>query len=95
MSTLKASARQLFSPLLSPLEASRKPYAYTPKSRFVLWLMSLGFIALSVALATLLPEHTDQAVWIPVTVFGLLGLFGSLVAWLGSDKAVARVWASR
>ena len=76
-------------------EDSPKPYAYTPKSRLVLWIMSVLFVGLAVALATFLPGRTDGSVWIPVTVFGLLGTFGAMVAWLGTDKAVARVWGSR
>lgn len=95
MSSIKASARQIFSPILSPLEDSPKPYAYTRKSRLILWIMSVLFIGLAIALAVWLPGKTDSTVWIPVSVFGLLGTFGSLVAWLGTDKAVARVWGSR
>ncbi len=95
MSSIKASARQILSPILSPLEDSPKPYAYTRNSRVILWIMSVLFVALAVALAAFLPERTDSSVWIPVAVFGSLGVFGSLVAWLGTDKAVARVWGSR
>lgn len=95
MSSIKASARQLFSPILSPLEDSPKPYAYTRQSRLILWLMSALFVGLAIALAAWLPGKTDGSIWIPVAVFGLLGSFGALVAWLGTDKAVARVWGSR
>ena len=28
-------------------------------------------------------------------VFGLIGLAGLLIAWLGSDRAVSRLWNSR
>jgi lipopolysaccharide export LptBFGC system permease protein LptF len=95
MSSIKASARQIFSPILSPLEDSPRPYVYTRQSRLILWVMSVLFIGLAIALGVWLPNKTDGSVWIPVGVFGLLGTFGVLVAWLGTDKAVAKVWGSR
>lgn len=95
MSNLKLTARRVAAPLLDPLERSDKPHVNTPHSRLILWVMSLLFLALAAALVLFLPAGTDAAYLIPVSVFALLGLFGSTVAWLGSDKAVARVWGSR
>ncbi len=95
MSNLKLTARRMAAPILDPLERSDKPHVSTPHSRLILWVMSLLFLALAAGLVMFLPAGTDPAYLIPVSVFTLLGLFGSLVAWLGSDKAVARVWGSR
>jgi hypothetical protein len=95
MSSLKTTARKLFSPLLDRLENSDATCVYTPKSRLILWVMSLLFFCLGAGLALFLPAGTDRAFLIPVTVFCLLGLFGMVVAWLGSDQAVARLWRNR
>ena len=46
-------------------------------------------------LAVLLPSGSDPFFLLPVAVFGLIGLAGLLIAWLGSDRAVSRLWNSR
>lgn len=95
MSTPTSLARKLFAPLLDRLEAGEQPYRYTPKARLILWVTGLLFLALATGLAVFLPEGTDPAVLIPIGIFGLVGLFAIVVAWLGTERAVARVWGSR
>ncbi|MAB23994.1 hypothetical protein ACS8E9_03860 [Pseudomonas neustonica] len=95
MSSLKEFARKLCAPLLKPLENSDAPYHYTPKSRGILVIMSLLFLSLATGLAVFLPSGIERTFLIPVTVFGLIGLLGLLVAWLGSERAVARLWNSK
>ena len=95
MSSLKEFARKICAPLLKPLENSDAPYHYTPKSRGILVIMSLLFLSLATGLAVFLPSGIERTFLIPVTVFGLIGLLGLLVAWLGSERAVARLWNSK
>ena len=57
--------------------------------------MSLLFLSLATGLAVFLPSGIERTFLIPVTVFGLIGLLGLLVAWLGSERAVARLWNSK
>jgi len=95
MSTPKTLARKLFAPLLDKLEAGDQPHRYTPKARLILWVTGLLFLGLASGLAVFLPEGTDPAVLIPIGIFGLVGFFAVVVAWLGSERAVARVWGCR
>ncbi|MEH6566537.1 MAG: hypothetical protein V7756_14505 [Halopseudomonas sp.] len=95
MSSLKDTARKLCSPLLKPLENSDAPYHYTPRSRAILVIMSVMFLMLATGLALFLPSGIERTFLIPVSVFGLIGVLGLLVAWLGSERAVARLWNSR
>ncbi|GGC96935.1 hypothetical protein [Halopseudomonas salina] len=95
MPTPRTYARKLFAPLLDRLEGGDQPYRYTPKARLILWVTGLLFLALATGLAVLLPEGTDPAVLLPIGIFGLVGLFAIIVAWLGTERAVARVWGSR
>lgn len=95
MSTPRTLARKLFSPLLDRLEGGDQPHRYTPKARLILWITGALFLGLATGLAVFLPEGTDPAVLIPIGIFGLVGLFAVVVAWLGSERAVARVWGSR
>ncbi|SDS07981.1 hypothetical protein SAMN05216271_1105 [Halopseudomonas sabulinigri] len=95
MSSLKDLARKVCAPLLNPLENSDAPYHYTPKSRGILVVMSVLFLSLAIGLAVFLPAGIERTFLIPVSVFGLIGLFGLLVAWLGSERAIARLWNSK
>ena len=95
MSSVKEVARKLCAPLLNPLENSDAPYHYTPKSRTILVIMSLLFLGLATGLAIFLPAGIERTFLIPVTVFGLIGLLGLLVAWLGTERAIARLWNSK
>lgn len=95
MTTLKDHARKLCAPLLSPLESGDAPFHYAPKSRLILVVMCALFLLLATALAVLLPAGTDPFFLLPVAVFGLLGVVGQLIAWLGTDRAVSRLWNSR
>ncbi|MBL4609586.1 hypothetical protein [Halopseudomonas sp.] len=95
MPTPKTLARQLFAPLLDKLEGGDQPHRYTPRARLILWVTGLLFLGLSTGLAVFLPEGTDPAALIPIGIFGLVGFFAVVVAWLGSERAVARVWGSR
>ncbi len=95
MSSIKLTARRLLAPLLDRLENSDEPCVPTPRSRLILWIVSVLFLSLGTGLAVFVPPGTDRAFLIPVSVFCLLGLFGMVVAWLGSDQAVARLWRNR
>lgn len=95
MATLKDRARKLCSPLLAPLETGDAPFHYAPKSRLILVIMCTLFLTIAIGLAVLLPSGSDPFFMLPVAVFGLIGLLGLLIAWLGTDRAVSRLWNSR
>ena len=95
MATLKDHARTLCAPLLAPLERGDEPFHYTHKSRLILVIMCALFLTIAIGLAVLLPSGSDPFFMLPVAVFGLIGLAGLLIAWLGSDRAVSRLWNSR
>ncbi|MFN3580183.1 MAG: hypothetical protein ACK4VV_06890 [Pseudomonas sp.] len=95
MARFKDLARKLFSPLLDPLEAGEQPYTYTPRARLILWVVGILFLGIACGLGLFLPEGVDIAFLIPVSIFGLAGLFAIIVAGLGSKRAVAKVWGNR
>lgn len=95
MPSPKNVARRLFAPLLSPLEGGDQAYTYTPRARLILWVVGLLFLGLASALAIFMPKDIDIAVFIPICIFGLVGLFAIIVAWLGSERAIAKVWGNR
>lgn len=95
MPSPKDLARRLFAPLLGPLEGGDRAYTYTPRARLILWVVGLLFLGLASALALFMPKAIDVAVYVPISIFGLVGLFAIIVAWLGSERAIAKVWGNR
>ncbi len=79
--------------LLAPLENRSQSAQYKPLQRKVLLLLSVLFLGLSAGVIFVAPS--DQiAAYFPVLVFGGAGIYGLLVAFFGSDKAVANLWNS-
>ncbi|MFT6465997.1 hypothetical protein [Halopseudomonas sp.] len=95
MHSVNNFARRLFSPLLTPLEGGDQAYTYTPRARLILWVVGLLFLGLGTALAVFIPRGIDVAVYVPIGVFCLVGFFAIVVAWLGTERAVAKVWGNR
>ncbi len=92
---MKDLLRKLFSPVLNPLEAGNADYDYRPSHRKILIAMGALFIFLSV-IALIATVYAGQ--WggvLPVAVFLLVGLLCEVVAFLGSDRAVAKLWKSK
>lgn len=93
---LKKLLRSLFSPLLGLFEAGNEPYQYKPSYRSILLAFSLLFGALAAfVLWLMLSAETSQfGYFLPVLVFGGISLLALLVALLGTDRAVSRLWHS-
>jgi len=92
---MKAFLRQLFSFILTPLERGHEPFLNRPMNRKILWAVSVLFSGLGVLVIFLLPEDGDPGYWFPAIIFCLLGATGMIVAALGNDRAVAKIWGNR
>ena len=87
--------RTLFSPLLRLVEDEQdQSYVYKRSHRTILVIMSSTFIVLASFVFYLIPEGRYDYL-LPVFVFGGAGAFGLIVATLGTDQGVARLWRSR
>lgn len=91
---MKSLLRKLFSPILNPLEAGDAPYGYKPSHRVILVVLSVMLSGLA-ALVFVLSQGKELTYLFPVIVFGLVSFTGLVVAFLGSDRAVAKIWGSR
>jgi len=89
---MKSLIRAIFRPLLNLFESGDAPYAYSPSHRVILMVMSVMFIGLASLVLALLPSW-DYA--LPVVLFGGVGSLGLLIGWVGTDRAIARIWGSR
>lgn len=93
---LKQILRSLFSPLLGLFEAGDEPYEYKPSYRKILlvFAMLFGGLGAFVLWLALSAETLQLGYFLPVLVFGGIGLLSLLVGLLGTDRAVSRLWHS-
>lgn len=93
---LKQLLRRLFSPLLGLFEAGNEPYQYKPSYRKILLVFALlfGGLAAFVLWLALSAETQQLGYFLPVLVFGGIGLLALVVGLLGTDRAVSRLWHS-
>ncbi|WP_028487382.1 hypothetical protein [Thiomicrorhabdus chilensis] len=92
---MKEFLRKLASPILTPLENSEGYYEYRPSNRKVLKIMGFMFISLGFVGAYFSLLANLMAGFFPVFIFASIGLLSLVVAYLGSDKAVAKLWRNR
>mgnify|MGYP005854716219 CR=1 FL=1 len=92
---MKKTLLKIFSPILNSLENSEGHYEYSPSHRIVLKVMGLLFILLGGVGLYFSILANQLAGLFPVMLFTIIGLICLAVAYLGSDKAVAKLWRNR
>lgn len=90
---MKTILRQVFAFLLKPLESGDAAYGYKPSHRKVLLVLGVLFSLLASGVAVLAVGKA-LTYYFPVLVFGSLGVSAMIVASLGSDRAVAKIWGN-
>ncbi|HBN15537.1 MAG: hypothetical protein CMQ46_04500 [Gammaproteobacteria bacterium] len=89
---MKEKLRHIFSPVLARFESGEPATSYRPSHRKVLLALGVLF-SLLCAVSTYLAFSSDQlASLLPAVIFGLVSLVSIVVATLGNDTAVARIW---
>ena len=91
---MKKLLRIIFSPVLKPLESGTEPYSYKPANRAILMILGSLFTGLAVAVSYFAPKD-DFSFLLPVILFGGGGLLCLMISYVGSDRAVCKVWGSR
>ena len=86
--------RKLFSPLLNLFEKGDEPFQHRPMNRKILLVLSLLFSGLATAILALSPAGNWDFLF-PVIVFYSVGAVGFIIAILGNDRAVAKIWGNR
>lgn len=90
---MKSFFRKIFFPILKLFEADTGEYLYKKSHRIVLIVMGVLFTGLA-SLVYVLGRGEDIGYLLPVIVFGGAGLLSLLIAILGEDRAVAKIWGS-
>lgn len=93
---MKQLLRSVFSPLLGLFEGGNEPYQYKPSYRKILLVFAFLFSALAAFVLWLMlsADISQPGYFLPVLVFGGIGLLALLVGLLGTDRAVSRLWHS-
>jgi len=92
---VKALLRKLFSPLLSYFENGEEPYSYKKSYRTILIMVGALFMLLSGFLVSLGITYNQSGVLIPCVVFFLVAVTALVVGFLGSDRAVSKIWGNK
>ena len=86
---------KLFAPILNALENAEGVYEYRSLHRTILKVMGVLFLGLSAVGLYFVMQISQYAGLLPVILFSGIGLLCLVVAYLGSDKAVAKIWRNR
>jgi len=90
---IKNVLRTLCMPVLKKLEAGDEPYEYKTSHRVILIVMGFIFTLLG-SLVLYFAQGQEIAYFIPVVVFGGVGILSIIVGFAGSDRAVSKIWTS-
>ena len=92
---MKSGLRKIFSPILSLFEGQAGDYVYKPSHRLILKVVGSLFLFLSIASLVASISFAQLGALLPVLVFFSVGLVCMVVGFLGTDRAVAKLWNNR
>ena len=92
---MKSKLRALFQPILRIFESGDDEYQYRQSHRKILIAVGALFLFLSIAPAVLAVSASQLGGLIPFLIFFVIGFVSEVVALLGNDRAVAKIWGSK
>ena len=92
---MKAQLKKVFSPILNIFESGDDEYRYKGSYRTVLIAVGVLFLLLSLVSLFAAFYAAQPGAWVPFSVFFALGCVCEIVAFLGSDRAVAKIWGNK
>jgi len=92
---MKNLFRKIFWFILRNFEKGDEPYSYKPLNRTILIVVGFLFIALSMITVFFSIDMEGYGFLIPVVVFFTVGFVSITVGFLGSDRAVSKIWGNR
>ena len=92
---MKIFLRKLAAPILNPFEKAEGDFQYRPSHRKILYVMGFLFLVIASVTVYFSLRIEQWAAIVPVILFSGIGLVCIVVASLGSDKAVSKLWRNR
>ncbi len=91
---MKKILRTVFSPLLNIFESGDDEFAYKSSHRWILIFIGTMFSTMAVAVF-FVAQGQDPGYFLPVVIFAAIALVTFVIGFLGTDRAVAKLWGSR
>ena len=91
---MKQILRALFSPILNYFESGTEEFVYKSSHRAILIFIGCLFSGLAIAVFWV-AQGKDPGYFLPVIIFGVIGFISFLIGFIGSDRAVAKIWGTR
>ncbi|MDX2504601.1 MAG: hypothetical protein QNL62_09015 [Gammaproteobacteria bacterium] len=91
---MKQKLRAIFSPILKIFESGTEEFVYKSSHRVILVFIGCLFSGLATAVF-IVAQGKDPGYFLPVLIFGAVGLVSLIVGLIGTDRAVAKIWGSR
>ena len=92
---MKTLLQKIFSPLLSKFDSGKGEYNYRRSHRLILVVVGSLFSFLTAGILAVGINSDGWGFLFPSIIFGGVGFSCILIAGLGSDRAVARIWSSK
>lgn len=94
---MKTTLLKIFSPILNLFEVpdDGSEYSYSPSHRKILMVMGFLFLGVAGVGVFFAIQANAMAALFPVALFGSIGLLCLIIAGLGSDRAVSKLWRNR
>jgi len=94
---MKNALKNVFGFILNPLEKGDEEFQHNKLGRKILLVIGFLFSLLSGGIATIVLnlDNTDPTYLFPSVIFGGAAFYCFVVGFLGSDRAVAKVWGTR
>ena len=92
---MKAHLKKVFAPILNIFEAGDGKYKYKGSYRTILIAVGALFLLLSLVSLAAAFYTAQVGAWLPSIVFFVAGSVCEIVGFLGSDRAVAKIWGNR
>jgi len=92
---MKTQLRKILWFILKTFEKGDEPYAYKPLNRKILIIVGFLFLTLCTITVYLSIDTDGYGYLIPVVVFFAVGFVSITVGFLGSDRAVSKIWGNR
>ena len=86
--------RSVCYPLLNIFERGDEDFVHRPMNRKILIVVSTMFSILASAIILFAPKD-DLGFLIPVVIFYGVGFTGLIISFLGTDRAVAKIWGGK
>ena len=91
---MKQTLRALFSPILNIFESGNEEFVYKSSHRIILIFIGCLFSGLAIAVFWV-AQGKDPGYFLPVLIFGAIGFISFLIGFIGTDRAVAKIWGTR